>query len=51
MVDASAPTGAEVRLIRPSCKAIIVPGSFDPGWGRSGGMRSGVTFTCQQTMR
>lgn len=43
--------GASVRLIRPVCKALIVPGSYEAGRGRSGGAQEGVSFTCIQTRR
>lgn len=49
--ESGASAGTAVRLIRPVCKMLIVPDSIEPGFGRSGGIQTGVTFSCQQTMR
>lgn len=42
---------ALVTLVRAGCKAEIVPGSFQPGSVRSGGVVEGVSFGVQQTLR
>lgn len=42
--------GAPVSLLRASCKAVVVPGSVDPG-RRRGVMTTGVRFRFQQTLR
>lgn len=39
-----------VTLIRPACKAVLVPGSVDLG-GTSGNMTTGVAFGFRQTLR
>lgn len=44
-------TGTAVTLRRPSCKAIIVPGSFRAGSSRNGGLVEGLSFRVQQTLR
>ncbi|MDO5704033.1 MAG: hypothetical protein Q4G49_03040 [Paracoccus sp. (in: a-proteobacteria)] len=49
--ESAAPNGTAVRLIRPVCKMLIVPDSIEPGFGRAGGIHTGVTFSCQQTLR
>jgi len=43
-------TSATVRLRRPACKAIIVPGSFQPGRVKET-ITSGVSFRFSQTLR
>ncbi len=43
-------TGAAVQLIKPACKAVIVPGSYQPG-RRKARLTSGVSFKWQQTLR
>ena len=42
---------AAVTLVRAACKAEIVPGSYQPGSVRSGGLVEGVSFRVQQTLR
>ncbi|MGN7870966.1 hypothetical protein [Paracoccus sp. 22332] len=42
--------GAAVSLVRAACKAVVVPGSVDPG-RRKGVMTTGVRFRFQQTLR
>lgn len=42
--------GATVTLLQAACKAIIVPGSYQPG-RRKATMTSGVTFDFIQTLR
>ncbi len=42
--------GAAVTLLKASCKAVIVPGSFQPG-RRKATMTSGVSFDFIQTLR
>lgn len=43
--------GAAVTLVRPTCKAIIDPGSFEAGTVRAGGIHEGVSFRVRQTLR
>lgn len=43
--------GADVVLIRPRCKAVLLPDSLDEGFGRAGGDREGVRFVACQTLR
>lgn len=43
-------SGAAVTLLKASCKAVIVPGSFQPG-RRKATMTSGVSFDFIQTLR
>ena len=42
--------GASVTLLRAACKAIIVPGSYQPG-RRKGTLTAGVSFDFIQTLR
>lgn len=42
--------GSAVRLIRPACKAIIVPDSFDPGTNARR-ITEGMKFRFKQTLR
>jgi len=42
--------GAVVNLVKPACKAIIVPKSFQPG-RRKARMTTGASFRWQQTLR
>lgn len=42
--------GAVVQLVKPACKAIVVPKSFQPG-RRKARMTTGVSFRWQQTLR
>lgn len=42
--------GAAVDLIRPWCKAVIVPGSVEPGSHRRG-LTEGISFSFHQTLR
>ncbi|QBF31490.1 hypothetical protein [Thalassococcus sp. S3] len=42
--------GSAVRLIKPYCKAILVPGSVEPGTPRRG-LTEGVSFAFIQTLR
>jgi hypothetical protein len=43
-------TGLNIILARPVCKAVIVPGSYDPG-SRRRTITDGVEFAFQQAMR
>lgn len=43
-------SGAPVRLHKPWCKAVLVPGSFEAGTSRRG-LSEGTTFSFQQTLR
>lgn len=45
-----AAVGAAITLIRPVCKAMIVPGSFKPG-GFDATLSEGTTFSVIQTLR
>jgi hypothetical protein len=45
-----AQVGAAITLIRPYCKALLVPGSVDPG-RRDGAVTEGIGFRFQQTLR
>lgn len=45
-----AEAGQAVSLIRPACKAVIVPGSVQPGTA-SGVFLEGIAFDWQQTLR
>ena len=40
-----------VNLGKPACKALIVPGTVDPGTTRRGGLVEGASFRFQQTLR
>lgn len=42
--------GAPVQLVKPACKAIVVPKSFQPG-RRKARMTTGASFRWQQTLR
>jgi hypothetical protein len=42
--------GAAVQLVKPACKAIVVPKSFQPG-RRKARMTTGASFRWQQTLR
>lgn len=45
-----ASTGAAVTLVTAACKAVIVPGSYQPG-RRKGRLTTGASFKWQQTLR
>ncbi|WP_323041581.1 hypothetical protein [Gemmobacter sp.] len=45
-----ATVGAAVQLIKPACKAVIVPGSYQPG-RRKARLTTGASFRWQQTLR
>jgi hypothetical protein len=49
-IEPGAVAGAAVTLIRPTCKAVILPGSVDYGT-TSGRITTGVTFSFRQTFR
>lgn len=49
-VRAGAAAGADVSLVKPVCKAIIIPKSFEPGSRRSTWTK-GVSFRWIQTLR
>jgi len=49
-IEPGALTGAAVSLVRPACKAVIVPGSVDPGV-TSGNLTTGAAFSFRQTFR
>lgn len=49
-IRSGAATGAAVTLVRPFCKAVMVPGSFRPGTRRAV-LTSGFTFSARQTLR
>ena len=46
-----AAVGAAITLKKPTCKAVIVPGSFQPGSMRSGLLTEGVSFRIKQNLR
>ncbi len=47
---AGAEAGRPVQLIRPACKAVIVPGSVQPGTA-AGVFVEGISFNWRQTLR
>lgn len=49
-IRAGATVGAAVLLIKPACKAVIVPGSYQPG-RRKARLTTGASFKWQQTLR
>ena len=49
-IRAGASVGAAIRLIKPACKAIIVPGSVQPGQHKAT-LTVGVSFDWIQTLR
>lgn len=49
-IEPGAIAGTAVALIRPTCKAVIVPGSVDFG-STAGNITSGITFSFRQTFR
>ncbi|WP_436399303.1 hypothetical protein [Roseobacter sp. S98] len=49
-LEPGAATGTAVELVRAHCKAVIVPGSVQPG-RQAKFMRDGVSFRFQQTLR
>jgi hypothetical protein len=49
-IEPGALVGAAVSLVRPACKAVIVPGSVDPGV-TTGNITSGASFSFRQTFR
>lgn len=46
-----ATNGTSVTLIRPACKAVLMPGSVDLGSSSTGDITTGVTFGFRQTLR
>ncbi len=50
LVRAGAATGAAVTLVRPSCKAVIVPGTFQAD-AETGRLSEGFSFDWRQTLR
>jgi hypothetical protein len=49
-IEPGALAGAAVSLVRPACKAVIVPGTVDPGV-TLGNLTSGAAFSFRQTFR
>lgn len=49
-VRPGASTGVAVQLVKAACKAVIVPGSYQPG-RRKARLTSGASFKWQQTLR
>ena len=49
-IQPGAAVGAAVTLIRPACKAVLVPGSFRRG-SRGPVLREGFSFVARQTLR
>lgn len=45
-----APVGGAVTLVRPWCKAVLVPGSVNPG-STAGNLTSGIEFSFRQSLR
>lgn len=45
-----ASVGTAIQLIKPACKAVIVPGSYQPG-RRKARLTTGASFRWQQTLR
>lgn len=46
-----AAVGAAITLKKPTCKAMIVPGSYQAGSMRSGLVTEGISFRVKQTLR
>ena len=50
-VRAGAAVNVPVTLIRPACKAMILPDTLERGATRAGGLTEGVSFRVQQLLR